>query len=236
MPNREVIHYYQVDGGKRTLIDGKVSETKPHIKRTVSFQIPDFLNEETWSRHKYSLEDILMTIKDFKPFFLWHVVLLEFIPIANSSCKCSTDRLNSLIIGRKQVASDKLKRLYSTKFAHLTNMPSILEPNESQHSPRLPVHNISSSTDFIQLQRLSLNDDYQINDPYLPILWNGETFIPREIDEEGKIWMNRVQKINDSSSSFQTEDLDNTFARILINDIPYILVEESFFFQFKENT
>lgn len=223
---------YQTVGTKRKIIDPNSNE--PHIVRCLEMNLPSFLNEETWTRYNYSLDDIFRTLKVFKSYFLWHLALVEFLTITNSSCKRSTDQLDQFIVSSKQIVNSKLRRHFQTKFRVKANQASVLESN-SVHAPPLPIQFTSNQELFQLLADRCVGNSYQHYDPHLPHqIEGGFLFVPRELEgkEKNKIWMNRVQlKEEFIRQHGEPHSLTMASGEIMINDRVFVFMEESFSLQ-----
>jgi len=221
---------YKTLGTKRNVLKQGQTCNEPHIVRTLQLDIPVFLSESFWFKYNYSLDDIYRTLKGFKSYFLWHLALFEFLTITNSACKCSTDKLNSIDIGAKQVAIGKLKRYYSNKFKKLAGLPSVLE-TKSLHVPPLPKRITTNVTEFLKLQDSLVQTSYQVYNPFLPYIIDNQMFVPRE-NEVDKIWMNRIELKSDYFNNRQEpQSLTMASAEIMLNGKIYVYAEESFHLQ-----
>lgn len=229
MQHCSTIHYTSV-GTKRSILSPE-EQSKPHIIRNLKITLPYFLTENMWERYSYSLADIYSTLKDTKSYFLWHLALLEFLPITNSSCKCSTDQLNSIIIGSKQVVISKLRRLYQTKCHNRKNLPSVLDQT-TDHIPRLPIVSISDPAFFEHLSIRTIGHRYEYYEYSLPYVNDlGYLFVPREKDK-GNIWMNRIQEKKEYVKLHgPPESLTMAVGEFKLNDIVYVFLEESYLFK-----
>ena len=192
--------------------------------------------EDTWIRYNYSLADIFRTLKVFKSYFLWHLALVEFLTITNSSCKRSTDQLDQLSASSKQIVSSKLRRHLQNKFRCKQHHNSVLE-KDSIHSPPLPIRFTSNHELFQLLADRCVGNSYQHYDPNLPHeIESGVLFVPRELEgkSKNKIWMNRVQHKEDYYRQYgEPNSLTMASGEIMINDQVYVFMEESFSLQLK---
>ena len=236
MSKHESTLFYQTSGTKRKQIPE--NSLKPHIVRRLELNLPSFLMEETWNRYNYSLDDIFTTLKIFKSFFLWHLALVEFLTITNSSCKRSTDQVNQFIVSSKQIVSSKLRRHFQTKYKLRSKMPSVLDPN-SIHSPPLPLVTTNDQAFFQYMAERCVGSSYQHFDPNLPHVVNdGALFVPREMEgkqNNPKIWMNRIQPKDLYLSQYgDPQSLTMAPGEIMINNIIYVFMEESYSLQLKQ--
>lgn len=235
MLKHESTLFYQTSGTKRKQIPA--NSPKPHIVRRLTLNLPSFLMEETWNRYNYSLDDIFSTLKIFKSFFLWHLALVEFLTITNSSCKRSTDQINQFIVSSKQIVSSKLRRHFQTKYKSRSKLPSVLD-SRSIHSPPLPLITTDDAIFFHYMADRCVGSSYQHFDPNLPHQTNdGALFVPRELEgkNKNKIWMNRIQPKEVYIAQFGSpQSLTMAPGEIMINDVVYVFMEESYSLQLKE--
>lgn len=223
---------YTTVGAKRKEIEPDTDEA--HMVRHLEINLPAYLSEDMWNRYQYSLIDIYQTLKVYKSFFLWHLALVEFLTITNSSCKRSTDQLDQFIVTSKQIVSSKLKRHYQTKYKQRSTFTSVIDA-ESKHLPPLPLCHHHDSDLLARLAERCIGTSYQHYDSILPwVSPEGFLFVPREIEgkKRDKLWMNRIQtKEEHIRQHGHPSSLTMAYGEVMINDIVYVFMDESFVFQ-----
>lgn len=206
--------------------------TEPHIVRELTFEIPQFLTEDLWNRHNYSIDDISRTLHEYNPSILWPVSMLVQLNTANSSCKWNSARIDSMVIGAKQNVANRLIRHYRTKWVSTNN---VLEQSPTNHIPPLPIHKTNNREMFDFLTQNTLQDNSVITNENLPCVWKGVCFIPIELDQKGRIWMNRIELIdNHFNSHLKPTSLSTASEHIILNDVKHVLSDESFLLEYDE--
>jgi len=133
----------------------------PIVSKVQWLQVPEFLSEELWERHGYSLNDIKRTLGSFNERILWQLVLSHNMMATNASTRVSSDSDVKLICDGRAAAITKLLALIAQNHAFIKDRPSCTwnmakpdDPNGDglpyksiqQHSPCLPVHKIQRHT------------------------------------------------------------------------------------------
>lgn len=134
---------YRVSHNRRVTYAG--NSDKSCLTRILNLRLPLFLHSDTWERHQYTLEDILLTVNCFSPFHLWPKAIWMHVPAANSAVKPSCAHDDALIYGGKAIACSKIiKVLETSNPAIKKRVDSVLLKPDDRHTPPLPVHGFSS--------------------------------------------------------------------------------------------
>jgi hypothetical protein len=129
----------------------------PLVQRLQWMIVPEFLSEELWTRHGYSLSDIRKTLDAFPPRVIWQLVRSYNCPATNASSRiyCETDTLPTY--GSKSTAVQKLLTILKDRHPDWSKRPSITwnmskmdDANGDgrfyeaydRHLPGLPVHRV----------------------------------------------------------------------------------------------
>jgi hypothetical protein len=119
--------------------------------------VPEFLSEDLWGRHGYSLSDIRKTLDAFPPRVIWQLVRSYNCAATNAASRiyCETDALPTY--GSKSTAVQKLLTIlkerhpdWSKRQSITWNMSKMDDPNGDgrfyeaydRHAPGLPVHRV----------------------------------------------------------------------------------------------
>lgn len=130
----------------------------PIVSKIQWMQVPEFLNEELWERHGYSLNDIKKTLSFYNERILWQLVLSHGCMATNAATRVSSDSDIKLTCDGRAAAITKLMALIGSTVKDrpscLWNMAKLDDPNGDglpyksiqQHNPCLPVHKIHKQT------------------------------------------------------------------------------------------
>ena len=153
------------DKSKGALAGGSL----PAVKRQQWMVVPEFLSEELWERHRYSLTDIRKTLDAFPPRILWQLVISYNRSATNASSKICSDHDLKMTFGGKSTAIQKLLLALKELHPDWGDRPSVTwsmhkldDPNgdgqfydvSERHIPGLPVHRIKRTTFMTLLNNL----------------------------------------------------------------------------------
>lgn len=117
----------------------------PAIDRIQWMVVPEFLSEELWERHGYSLNDIRKTLDVHSDRMIWQMVLSYNRTATNASSNVCSDTELDLSCGGRTTAIQKLLNILREVHTAWVNRPSItwnLSQQINGHSPALPVHRV----------------------------------------------------------------------------------------------
>ena len=150
-----------VHGGGVTTLGGSY----PVVHREQWMVVPEFLSEELWERHQYSMTDIRKTLDAFPPRVLWQLVISYNKSATNASSRICSDSDLRMTFGGKSTAISKLLIILKKLHPEWVDRPSVTwnmhksdDPNgdhqvydlAERHVPGLPVHRVKRET-FEQL-------------------------------------------------------------------------------------
>jgi hypothetical protein len=130
------------------------------VQRHLWTMLPEFLSEELWERHQYSISDVRKTLDAFPARILWQLVLSYNRPVTNASSRICSDSDRHLTFGAKPSAIQKLVTIFRELHPEWGKRPSVTwdmsstaDPNgdgrnydvADRHVPCLPVHKIQRS-------------------------------------------------------------------------------------------
>lgn len=132
----------------------------PLVRRTQWMIVPEFLSEDLWERHGYSLSDIRKTLDAFPTRVVWQLARSYNCPATNAAARiyCETDLLPTF--GSKPTAVGKLLAILRDRHPEWAgrqsitwNMSKVDDPNGDglvyeaydRHVPGLPVHRVRSA-------------------------------------------------------------------------------------------
>lgn len=133
----------------------------PAVLRTQWMVLPEYLSEELWERHQYSLADVRKTLDAFPPRVLWQLVISYNRSATNASSRICADSDLHLTFGGKSTAIQKLIAMIKAVHPEWGSRPSVTwsmhktdDPNgdhqvydvSERHVPGLPVHRINRTT------------------------------------------------------------------------------------------
>jgi hypothetical protein len=138
--------------------------------RTMNMRLPLIFSPEVWSRHDYSLEDVIDTLNYFRSIHLWQLAVTLGVPLSNSSVKLAFSSPTSMVFSSKAIVMVKI----ATHLRKHYKFPaqSVLDRTHEDHVPPLPVHRIPART-------------YQ--------MWMGRT--PQEKTETSMLTENEVEHL-----------------------------------------
>lgn len=128
------------------------------IIRDIELFLPDFLRETLWSRHEYSLDDVLCTLNACPKAYIWQLALYYNIQILNSASKPSWSS-SSIIYGGKSSAIKRMTKEFqkpTSPMSEWKRRPStLLRCNAYYKQPLyLPFHWVTPQTMETLLQYL----------------------------------------------------------------------------------
>lgn len=248
--------FYRIEKDKRAdckIVDGTSVSSHAHhsahhssaqLIRELKLVLPEFLNEQLWQRHQYSLDDIRSTLKHSPTMCIWQMCLYHNIPLLQSASKISST--TSLIRGGKRNAIRSLMTTYSRKYADWKHRPSVLLHlplhGNRQRIP-LPCHKMTA-TGIKLLQRLlpERDETHQwLGQPLRRyqscVKWLDGFFVPLAFYAKSQqrpvnmIFLIRIlpKPLYESVFSVSNETLMHQPDMILLRDVFCCLLDEAFF-------
>jgi len=150
-----------VNSGGSIAGGGGGGSSYPTVLRTQWMVLPEFLSEELWERHQYSLADVRKTLDAFPARVLWQLVISYNRSATNASSRVCADTDLHMTFGGKSTAIQKLIVMIKAVHPDWNNRPSVTwsmhktdDPNgdhqvyhvSERHVPGLPVHRIARTT------------------------------------------------------------------------------------------
>lgn len=188
------------------------SASVPIVERVQWMVVPEFLTEELWERHGYSLTDVRKTLDAFPHRVVWQLARSYNCPATNAASRvyCETDA--QLTYGGRSTAVQKLIMLlkerhpdWEGRFSITWNMNKLDDPNgdgtfyeaADRHAPNLPVHRITPTAFEALAANIVGNQQHPVMDPgsNLPpnalesartargiFFWRGIMIVPLELN------------------------------------------------------
>lgn len=212
------------------------------VQRTVQLLIPSFLTRSLWSRHGYTLNDILYTLQCFKPFHLWHLAISERLSLTKLAVQPSYAARDSFVFGAKAIVIEHLKNWIQSTYQAPEPEINVLTNMEGSHVPPLPVHRIPD-IDFDSLVSMLPKEggnglEIAIYTFPLPPIWRGVLMLPVEMERGNFLLMSRVLPAEEYLEKFGVpECLTMTPIRVQMSDgSKYCILDESWHFISQCNT
>lgn len=121
-------------------------------------ETPEWMQEELWERHDYSIQDIRKTLDAFPDRLIWQLLIHFALPSTNAATIVHSDFDTAFTCGTKSTAILKLIQAIKDRHAAWDLRPSVTwdmskaqDPNgdgklydvNKRHHPCLPVHRLS---------------------------------------------------------------------------------------------
>jgi len=200
--------------------------------------LPEYLLPEFWERHQYSINDIHCTLDGMPEGLIWQLLIAYHLSPTNAATTVCSDSELQLVCGGKSAAITKLIKYFSDhhqdwkKRIDVTwNMSKKNDPNgdgraydiHKRHVPNLPVHRLSSSNyHALTTKRNQLHQ------------WRGISVIVVDENEDANmIRVKRVLPEREYKQKFcgsSIKSIRDQPTVIVVDDQPFVLMEESFFF------
>ncbi len=226
---------------------GSVGGGVPMVQRVQWMAVPEFLTEELWERHGYSLSDVRKTVDAFPARVIWQLVRSYNYPATNASSRvyCETD--TQLTYWGKSTAVQKLLTAIKERHPEWEQRPSITwnmskldDPNGDgrnydacdRHLPGLPVHRLNAGAFETMVANLVPDQKAEAGKERGIFSWRNIMIVPLELSRSadmllvGRVipWAKYVQGFGMPKS---LRSCPNT---ILAVDGYYALMSETFYF------
>lgn len=240
--------HYTIEKDKRVdcrICEGRLCEgndTHKKLIRELKLVLPEFLNEQLWQRHQYSLDDIKATLEHSPTTCLWQMCLYHNIPLLQSASKISST--TSLIRGGRRNGITYLMNVYRHKYADWKQRPSVLLLlcGNRQRMP-LPCHKITSGGMQTLKQLLPQRNETQhwfgqpLRQYQSCVKWTDGFFVPLAFYPKSQqrpvsmILLNRImpKPLYDSVFSVSNQTLVHQPDMLLLRDTICCVLDEAFF-------
>lgn len=214
------------------------------VRRECQLFIPAFLTRGLWTRHRYTLADISLTLQCFKPYHLWHLAISERLSLTKLAVQASCATKDAFVYGAKAIVISHLEAWLADTFEVEKGQPSVLTNTESSHVPPLPVWSIEPEEFQIYLNMLpkkgGRNHDeqgsragnaewYPVSEP---VAWRGICVLPMELERSRHLLMARVVSAEEYTHIFgEPECLTMQPLHVtLVNGSTWAVCDEAFHF------
>lgn len=219
---------FQTVKTKRVLVQNAKSNTNgiPVIKRDLCVHITPYLTLDLWKRHKYTYDDIEITLRSFQPVHLWGISMALGLAPTRATVQPSYDTDDTLIYGAKSPAVKQIMQcVRDSLYPDNPYTESVLTRRVSRHKPVLPVHKVKDVSLFKQYLKHQL-----VNNSQRLFQWEDIVVVPIQLEADKYLLMTRV--IDEASyaeniPSTKVPGLQPTLIRV--GEQNYARLEESFF-------